>query len=138
MFDNGERSGLAGYIIGLTPYNECNFVAGAMIGLTCSNFSVAAYTLEFDDYKTVMASAKEPCKALCDVIGAIEGLATSKDLQSYFSGALGSIAGDTTKNLVGVDFNEVYKHIKIIRGDATYTPSFSEGFKTAIQLYFGK
>ena len=70
--------------------------------------------------------------ALCDVIGTIEGLASSKDLQGYFSGALGSIAGDTTKNLIGVDFNEVYKHVKIIRGDDTYVPSFSEGFKTAI------
>jgi hypothetical protein len=75
---------------------------------------------------------------LCDVIGAIEGLASSKDLQGYFSGALGSISGDTTKNLVGVDFNEVYKHVKIIRGEDTYVPSFSEGFKTAIFLYFGK
>ena len=138
MFDNGERSGLAGYVIGLNPYNECNFVAGAMIGLTCSNFAVAAYTLEFDNEKAVMASAKKLCQALCEVIGAIEGLASSKDLQGYFSGALGSIAGDTTKNLVGVDFNEVYKHIKIIRGDDTYVPTFSEGFKTAIFLYFGK
>ncbi len=138
MFDNGERSGLAGYVIGLTPHNECNFAAGAMIGITCSNFAISAYTLKLDNEKAVFESAKKLCHKISSAIGTAEGFMSAKDMQSAVSDFATSQAGDFSKTHTGIDFNEVYKNLKIIRGDAKYNPTFSEGFKTAIQLYFGE
>lgn len=136
-FDNGERSGMAGYVIGLTPYNECNFAAGAVIGQSCANFAIAAYTLETEDEEAVWKSAKELCQKISEALGTAEGLMSAKDVQSALTGFAGSQAGGFTKQHLAVDYNEVYKHLKIIRGDEAYNPTFAEGFKMAIDLYFG-
>ncbi len=136
-FDNGERSGMAGYVIGLTPYNECNFAAGAVIGQSCANFAIAAYTLETEDEEAVWKSAKELCQKISEALGTAEGLMSAKDVQSALTGFAGSQAGGFTKQHLAVDYNEVYKHLKIIHGDEAYNPTFAEGFKMAIDLYFG-
>ncbi len=136
VFDNGERSGLAGYVLGLTPHNECNFMAGCLVGATCSNFAIAGYSLETDNYEAVRNASKKLCTALADVLCATEGLLSAKDVQSYMTEAGGIIGGTLTKESTGVDFYEAYKHLKIIKGDEKYNPTFSEGFKTAVELYF--
>ena len=136
MFDNGERSGLAGYVIGLTPYNECNFAAGAVIGITCSNFAVSAYTLQLDDEEAVWESSEKLCKTISSSLGTAEGLMSAKDFQSAATGFAASQAGGFSKKHTGIDFNEVYKNLKIMRGDAKYNPTFSDGFKMAVELYF--
>lgn len=136
VFDNGERSALAGYVLGLTPHNECNFMAGCLVGAACSNFAIAGYSLETDNYEAVWNASKKLCTALAEVLCATEGLLSAKDVQSYMTEAVGMIGGNVTKERTGVDFYEAYKHLKIIKGDEKYNPTFSEGFKTAVDLYF--
>lgn len=136
VFDNGERSGLAGYVLGLTPKNECNFMAGCIVGVACSNFAISAYSLETENYEAVWNASSKLCKALSDALCATESLLSAKDVQSYMTEAYGMIGGNVTKEHTGVDFYEVYKHMKIIKGDATYNPTFSEGFKAAVDFYF--
>lgn len=136
VFDNGERSALAGYVLGLTPKNECNFMAGCLVGVACSNFAISAYSLETENYEAVWNASSKLCKALSDALCATESLLSAKDVQSYMTEAYGMIGGNVTKEHTGVDFYEVYKHMKIIKGDATYNPTFSEGFKAAVDLYF--
>lgn len=138
-FDNGCHSGMAGFVLGLTPANMCNFAGGVLIGIACSNFSVAAYTLEdSENYEAVFKAAEKLSMKIAGVLKGVESLASSKDIPSLLGNVGKNAAGEISTNVTGVDVVQVYEVYKIWKGDEKYIPTFSEGFEKAVNSYFGK
>ncbi len=143
VFDTGERS-MASYIIGLTPKNAVEFTAGALIGLACSNFSVASYALTTDDTEEIMYNAAlltaytlcclkgfkslqdDLVKAVTDPLGSIMG---------QISDAAKSQANDAFKNKTGIDIMAAYDAIK--EAGEGKEPNFISGFEEVMNMYFG-
>ena len=143
VFDSGERS-MASYVLGLTPKNAVEFTAGALIGITCSNVSVAAYALTTEDTEEIMYNAALlTAYTLCCLKG-FNSL--REDLYGAVTDPLGSIIGqvsdaakseanDAFKNRTGIDIMKAYDEIKEAANGKE--PNFISGFEEAMKLYFG-
>ncbi len=148
VFDTGERMGMASYLLGLTPKNSVEFTAGALVGIACSHFSVAAYALETDDYAQIMESAAAlSVYAYQRISQTMEGVDKLKDPVGTATEALKNETNAAIKESTGIDVLELYNLYKngpegAIEGaikDAAQVPepNFTEGFKAVVEAYYG-
>lgn len=133
VFDDGERAGMASYIIGMTPKSSVEFAVGAMIGISCSNMAVAAYSLETADSKAIAQNAAALAIYAYQRVAALQGALPESDsiLEAAKNAATG-MANDAVKERTGVDAKAIFDKINGEEIELT----FSDGFKSAIEAYF--
>lgn len=157
MFDTGERSAMASFVLGLTPKNAVEVTAGALVGLSVTQFSVAAYSLKFDSPKSIAGSAKllavhihALLKQFMSDINQVNAYAgklsnLEKELDEIVKDAGGYIekqvegeikgrANSAFKGATGIDVTEIYKKFDGKGKELT----FVDGFGAAIDLYFSR
>jgi hypothetical protein len=126
VFDTGERGGMAEYLIGCFPENYAEVGAGALVGITTSVGSVAAFTLSIDDYSEVRKAAQEKCKEIGEHLGTVTG----------FTGAIS--AGGKIKEGIGGHELQLAKLFEVVENLWINKLTFDEGYKYAVEAYFGK
>lgn len=138
VLDTGERSGMACYILGLTPKNALEFTVGAFIGVSCSVFGISAYSLKEIDNKEIMYDAAVLMGIQYNKLrGFIDGV---NDKVSWATDPIGSLKGkieSAAKEKVQADQFDIEKIYEEITGDKNKEPDFAEGFLYACNLYFG-
>lgn len=139
VFDNGER-GMAAYIVGLTPKGAAEFTVGAMIGMSCSNFSVAAYALEYEDPMEIMVNSYMLTNYCLEQIKFVsDGMA---DAKKFAENGAAALAWDKAKGAftdrIDKDVMDAYKKFRVAAGMDSFgqEPSFADGFEAAMKLYF--
>jgi len=146
VFDTGERMGMASYLLGFKPKEAVEFTAGAMIGIACSHFSVAAYALEFEDYDQIMKSASALAIYAYKSIAAFkDGVDKLQDPLNTLKDEVTGAANSAIKDGTGIDVMELYNLYK--DGGGKYAegkltgqlpqPTFTDGFKAVVEAYFG-
>ena len=138
VLDNGEH-GMAAYVVGLTPKGAAEFTVGAMIGMSCSNFAVAAYSLETEDAKAIMVNSYLLTNYCLENIKAMKSGMDDfqKAAENLGEFAIDKLKGQLTDR-IDKDIMEAYKNFKIAAGmeDFGQEPTFADGFEAAMKLYF--
>jgi hypothetical protein len=137
MFDNGERSGMANYVLGMKPKNAVEFADGALVGITCSDVSVATYALRTEDYADIMQGAEALAFFAFQKVKEFQG--NIKDLSGVMKDPVEAIKGKTRAR----------SWVRSSSGRASMSPiftnctrarpvnrRFSDGFEAVLKLYF--
>jgi hypothetical protein len=164
--ETGEHSALAEYIIlnaasfGVKPLSA-EGVAGFLFGITCIDWGIVTYSLQTEDYASIMAQTKMLVSGVQQVLATIEsatdisaklgtmGTDAKKQLealeasyklllkQNKLNVNLAKIH-DASRNLVTMPTfsGSEWKKNDLAKGVKGY--SFSDGFKAAIDAYFPK
>ncbi len=126
VFDTGERAGMGEYLIGCFPENYAEVGVGAIVGVTTSLASVSAYSLSIDDYGEVRKAAFEKCKEIGEQLGTVTGAAG------------GISAGGKVLEGVGGTQIQWEKLFEAAENQWVNRLTFDEGYKLAVEAYFGK
>ena len=136
-------------------------VAGFLFGITCIDWSVAAFSLTTDDSASIMAQAKVLSTAIGDLLSNIE---TATSLTATLGESFGNVEKQiealeasykilANENNLDVDIAAIQEASKNLVLMPTYEAgatqkhdlagsasgySFSDGFKKAIKVYFPK
>ncbi len=132
VFDTGERSGMASYSLGLMNNKLNQTYVGYFIGLSCGTWAISAYALEFDDYATIKAHAAMLCADVLEMLEELMNMAESGP-SDYVKSKIKEKIKDKAAEETGVDFKKfesIMKKPKVPLG-------FVEGFKIAVEVYFG-
>ncbi|MDD2502289.1 MAG: hypothetical protein PHG58_00310, partial [Clostridia bacterium] len=151
VFDTGERAGMASYLLGLTPKNCAEVTAGALVGLTVAQFSIATYALITDDPEVIIASAEmlayyiheqlkyvlQQGKKPKEIMGEVDKL-----LDNPIGYAMDTI-GDKLESDKRDEYNDLFNKATGINVKELYEEyieekdlTFVDGFEGALKLYF--
>ena len=137
MFDNGERSGMVSYVLGMKPKNAAEFADGALVGIACSDVAIATYSLSLSNYQDIQRCAAglaifvyKVIKLFQDYTDQVGGL-TSNPLE-YVTGQAKDAALGAVKERTKINVDELYKLYEGKPGE----PKFADGFKEAVERYF--
>lgn len=164
--ETGEHSAMVEYVVlnaasfGIKPLSS-EGVAGFLFGITCIDWSVAAFSLTTDDSASIMAQAKVLSTAIGDLLSNIE---TATSLTATLGESFGNVEKQiealeasykilANENNLDVDIAAIHEASKNLVLMPTYEAgatqkhdlagsasgySFSDGFKKAIKVYFPK
>ncbi len=128
VFDTGERAGMAGYALGITDNKEMMGYVGYFVGISCASWSISAYSLSLDDYAEIRENAAVLCAYILKQVEELIAAAESGPLD-YLTGKLKDEIGS---RIGGSNWDKVKKFT-----DIDIPAGFSEGFKLAVEVYFG-
>jgi Mg-chelatase subunit ChlD len=128
VFDTGERSGMAGYVIGISDNKEMMGYVGYFVGLSCASWSISAYSLETENYAEIREKAAVMCAIVLEQIEELLSLAESGPID-YLTGKLKDEVG---QRVGGSSWDDIKKFT-----DVEIPAGFSEGYKLAVEIYFG-
>lgn len=132
VFDTGERSGMASYAMGLMDHKVMQTYVGYFIGISCGSWAISAYALEFDDYATIKANAAMLCADVLSILEEVMSLAGSGP-KGYIESKIKEKIKQKGSEVTGIDFKKVER----ILNDPELPLGFTEGFKVAVEVYFG-
>lgn len=124
VFDTGERSGMSSYILGMMNNKDMQGYMGYFVGMSCATWSISAYSLETDDYKEIKKKSAILCAEILSQLEETLALAEKGPID-YIKDKL----KDEIK-VGGIGIKDIKKLTKIPAG-------FSEGFRLAVEVYFG-
>lgn len=131
VFDTGERSGMAEYVIGVVEDQKVSGYVGFFVGISCGAWSISSFSLIMDDYEQIKTSAAAFCGAM---LARLEGvISTSTDLKGTVTGKI--------KDKISVSVGGKEVSLGDIEGmlspDPDIPTSFAAGYRLATELYFG-
>jgi hypothetical protein len=162
--ETGEHSGMAEYIVlnaasvGVKPLSA-EGAAGFLYGITCIDWGIATYSLQTDNYASILAQTKILVSGVQELLANIESAAdlTSKlgeslgDPQKSLEALEASYKMLLSQNKLNVDLGKIHDASKNMVLVPTFSESewqkhdmagsaqgysFSDGFKAAIDAYF--
>ena len=134
FFDTGERAGMAGYTLGLMSNKDMQFFVGYFVGISCGTWAISGYSLSLDDYADIKANAALLCADVLQAIQEVLSMAESGPAD-YIKGKIKNKLNEMGKETTGVDFSKIKKYLE---GPKIEVPTgFAEGFKLAVETYFG-
>jgi len=162
--ETGEHSGMAEYIVlnaasvGVKPLSA-EGAAGFLYGITCIDWGIATYSLQTENYASILAQTKMLVSGVQELLANIESAAdiTSKIGTSFDDPGKQLEALEATyklllaQNKLNVDLGKIHdasKNLVVLPafGEADWQQSestgsaqgysFSDGFKAAIDAYF--
>lgn len=134
VFDTGERAGTASYALGLMNNKDMQFFVGYYIGISCGAWSISTYSLLLDDYGEIKANAALMCADVLQAMQEVLAMAESGPVD-YIKGKIKEKLNELGKETTGVDFGKLKKYLD---GPKIEVPTgFAEGFKLAVEVYFG-
>lgn len=157
MFDTGERSAMTSFVLGLTPKNAVEVTAGVLVGLTVTQFSVSAYTLQYDHPGDIAISAKllslhiyellkqfmSDVNQINDYMGKLSELEETLDdmvddmkdsLEKQLEGEIKEQSNAAFEEATDINVMDIYKNFAGEGEELT----FVDGFGAAIDLYFSR
>lgn len=127
VFDTGERSGAASYILGVTGNKFNQTFVGYFVGMNCAAWSIATYSLSLDNYGDIKKNAALTCADVLRMLEEVISLA-----EKGASGYLKSKVQDKV-----LEDQKAYRDYKKIKKAFKVPLGFAEGFKIAVEIYFG-
>ncbi|HQD30887.1 MAG TPA: VWA domain-containing protein [Clostridiales bacterium] len=127
VFDTGERSGAASYILGITGNKFNQTFVGYFVGMNCASWSIAAYSLSLDNYGDIKTNAALTCADVLRMLEEVISLA-----EKGASGYLKSKVKDKV-----LEDQKAYRDYKKVKKAFKVPLGFAEGFKIAVEVYFG-
>jgi hypothetical protein len=132
VFDTGERSGMASYTLGMMNNKVMQTYVGYFVGLSCASWSISAYALKFDDYATIKAHAAMLCADVLEMLEELMSLA-EKGPSGYVKSKIKDKIKEKASEETGVDIKKIER---ILKGPKVPL-GFVDGFKIAVEAYFG-
>ena len=110
------------------------FFVGYYIGISCGAWSISTYSLLLDDYGEIKANAALMCADVLQAMQEVLAMAESGPVD-YIKGKIKEKLNELGKETTGVDFGKLKKYLD---GPKIEVPTgFAEGFKLAVEVYFG-
>ncbi len=133
VFDTGERAGMGEYLIGCFPgngnYGEVG--AGMLVGVTTAVGSVTAYSLNGDDFKTVLKLAEAKCTEIGKHLANVSDVTGRIDAGGKFKeGLSGEYDWD---EWVPIKWEKLFEG-----GESLFVNklTFQDGYNYAVEAYF--
>lgn len=140
VFDTGERSGMASYSLGLMSNKDMQQYVGYFIGLSCATWSVSAYALEFDDYQEIKANAAMLCAEVLSKLEDFLSMAESGPsnyIKSKIKERVKKKLEEEIKERVDIGDINIGDIKKFTDPKIEIPRGFAQGFKQAVEVYFG-
>ncbi len=134
VFDTGERSGTASYALGLMKNKVMQTYVGYLIGISCATWSISAYALKLDNDGEIRVQAALLCAEILKYLEEVMSLAESGPAD-YIKSKIEERAKEKLGETLKFDIKLAEK---ILKGPEVKIPvGFVEGFKLAVEVYFG-
>jgi hypothetical protein len=142
MFENGERSAMANYVLGMKTKDAVEFAAGALVGITCSDFAVGAYAIKLDNYADIMQCAAGLAIFAYQQVAQFQNDISQvnsfmEDPLDYVTGEVKDTVMAAVEERTGINVGELYEMYASEGEMEPPEPTFSDGFKAVVELFFG-
>lgn len=141
VFETGERSGLAGFVMGLVPKNLAEPTAGVLVGVSTSMWAISSYSLETEDYAEVLVESKALCQYISSMMKAVTGARDIAENLNDLKEKVGELDGFTGDNFEPA-IAKLTRYLATLGGNnlvgatGAVPSSFVDGFDLAVDYYF--
>ncbi|HBN84684.1 MAG TPA: hypothetical protein DDZ89_12645, partial [Clostridiales bacterium] len=131
VFDTGEHAGMASYLLTVAKENASDmgmYIVGALMGVEVAVWSVASFSLVYDDYRTILKEAMAVTGAIGKHLdGVMKGYGMALDQALSYG-----LGGNSPINInLSISLDEGYKQAM-----KQNIVGFSQGYNDGASLYF--